>query len=423
MKKTIMTLTTVAVVGISSTLFTVTTQAETVQELETEHAEIQEKREALLGNLSDAENQIADVLMELEELNREIQKVNDALEENQKQLEKTKVHITEKENEVALFEEEIAALEEAIEIRFDILKERAVSYQQSGGEISYLEVIFGSKSFGDFISRVSAVNKITESDNALIKKQEEDKIKVEEKQKAVIVKLEELQEMEVELDGILALIEDQKAENENKIENLESKEKDLIALKEELQMEDSELATLEKNVVASINAALEPAPSTMVASAPVNDSGSDSNSDSNDDGKLTTLSSETSTASKPAASGNISTAMNAGFAHLGTPYVWGGKTTSGFDCSGFVSWAFAQAGISIPSSTSGLASTGTKVAPSNMQPGDLVFFNTYKTNGHVGIYLGGGKFIGAQNSTGLAVADMSSGYWAEHFAGHVRSVN
>ena len=114
--------------------------------------------------------------------------------------------------------------------------------------------------------------------------------------------------------------------------------------------------------------------------------------------------------------------MNAGFDHLGTPYVWGGKGPGGFDCSGFVSWAFAQGGISVPSSTAGLAGVGTKVSASNMQPGDIVFFNTYKTNGHVGIYLGGGKFIGAQNSTGLAVADMSSGYWADKFSGHVRSV-
>ncbi len=50
-----------------------------------------------------------------------------------------------------------------------------------------------------------------------------------------------------------------------------------------------------------------------------------------------------------------------------------------------------------------------------MRPGDMVFFNTYKTDGHVGIYLGGGKFIGSQSSTGVAVANMSSGYWADTF--------
>jgi len=52
----------------------------------------------------------------------------------------------------------------------------------------------------------------------------------------------------------------------------------------------------------------------------------------------------------------------------------------------------------------------------------MVFFNTYKTNGHVGIYLGGGRFLGAQDS-GLDVADMNSGYWKNHFTGHVRRIN
>jgi cell wall-associated NlpC family hydrolase len=54
-----------------------------------------------------------------------------------------------------------------------------------------------------------------------------------------------------------------------------------------------------------------------------------------------------------------------------------------------------------------------------MKPGDLVFFDTYKKDGHVGIYVGGGQFIGAQSSTGVAIANMSSGYWADHFSGHV----
>ncbi|WP_010647407.1 NlpC/P60 family protein [Oceanobacillus massiliensis] len=416
MKKTLITLTTVAVVGLGSTLFTGTTHAETVQELKTKQSEIQQDREALLAKLTDAEGQMADLLIELETLNEKIEELDAAMVENQKQMDKIKTSIADKESEIDALEEEIVKLEEAIEARFEILKERAVSYQQNGGEISYLEVIFGSKNFGDFISRVSAVNKITESDADLMKKQEEDKKAVEEKKTAVISKLDELKDMEVELEGVLALIDEQKAENESRKEELEMKQEDIIALKENLQLEDSQLASLEQDVKASLRAAIDPAPAVAVASATVGEADS-----SESGGKLEALSKKTSSA-RPAASGNISTAINAGFSHLGTPYVWAGKSPSGFDCSGFVSWAFAQAGISIPSSTSQLSSFGTKVSASNMQPGDIVFFNTYKTNGHVGIYLGGGKFIGAQNSTGLAVADMSSGYWAGKFNGHVRSV-
>ncbi|OEH53050.1 peptidase [Oceanobacillus sp. E9] len=406
LKKVIFTLTTATVVGLSSTLFTGVAHAETIEDLESQQSQIQEDRDAIKADLSDAESEIADVLIELEELNKEIERVDKALKENENKMDETQDKISEQEAEVEKLEKEIAELEEAIEKRYEILKERAISLQQSGGEITYLEVIFGAQDFGDFINRVQAVNKITDSDTSLIEQQEADKKEVETKQDEVVSKLDDLKEMEVEIKGMLATIEEQKSENEVKKDDLKEKEDNLVAMKNELEVEDSKLATLEKDVERSLSTATSPAPNTTVASASV---GTDSKSDNNN-------------VTRTSGSGGVSTAINAGFNHLGTPYVWGGKSPSGFDCSGFVSWAFAQGGISIPSSTSALASTGSKVSASNMQPGDIVFFDTYKTNGHVGIYLGGGQFIGAQNSTGLAVADMTSGYWADKFSGHVRSV-
>src|SRR5699024_10227578 len=102
-------------------------------------------------------------------------------------------------------------------------------------------------------------------------------------------------------------------------------------------------------------------------------------------------------------------------------YVWGGKNPStGFDCSGFVSWAY---GGKLPSSTGALQGVGSKVSLSEAQPGDLIFFDTYKTNGHVGIYLGNGQWVGSQSSTGVAVSDLSNTYWKNAFKGHVRRVN
>lgn len=90
-----------------------------------------------------------------------------------------------------------------------------------------------------------------------------------------------------------------------------------------------------------------------------------------------------------------------------------------FDCSSFVHWAYAQVGIPLGEltsvSTETLKNMGEPVHQNEMQPGDLVFFDTYKKDGHVGIYLGNGKFIGAQSSTGVAIADMAQGYWKERF--------
>nr|GGG66776.1 peptidase P60 [Virgibacillus oceani] len=359
-------------------------------------SQISDERSEIKADLSDAEAKIADALVDLKDLEKQINQVDDALAENEKQMKETKDKIASTKKEVDKLEKEIVKLEAEIEKRYEILRNRIVSYQQSGGDISYLEVIFGSKDFGDFISRVSAVSKIADSDTDLMKQQEEAKAELEEKQDKVKKKLNGLKDMKVELEGMQSLIVEQRKQNEKKKEELKDKVQDLKDLKAELKVKDSNLAAIQAEVNRSVAA-----------------------SKSSDGGKLTQLSSK---APAKASSGSLSTAINAGYKYLGVPYVWGGGSPSGFDCSGFVSWAFAQAGISIPSSTAGLQYTGSKVSYSNIQPGDLVFFNTYKTNGHVGIYVGGGKFIGSQNSTGLAVADMTSGYWKNHFAGHVRRV-
>lgn|SRR5690625_4670996 len=407
-----MTVTTVAVVGLSSVIFSQPIHANTVNELQDKQTKIEQERSEVKEKLSKADAEIADILFDLKEINEEIVKVDEALKANQEMLKQAKKDVEKTEEEIAELEEEIAELEEKIEARFDILKQRVTSYQKSGGNIGFLEVLFGSKNFGDFISRASAVTKITNSDTDLIKEQEEDKAEVEKKQAKVEEKLAEQKEAKVELEGMEALILDQQAENEASKKKLEKKEKQLASLKSDLEDQDSSLATLESEIRRDILRA-----TTQVASS--------SNGATSSGNDLTVLSDDGGDSGAPAtvkANGNVSTAITAGNPYLGTPYRWAGKSPSGFDCSGFVSWAFGQAGISIPSSTAGLSGTGTKVSYSDIQPGDLVFFNTYKTNGHVGIYVGNGQFIGSQNSTGLAYADMTSGYWKDKFSGHVRRV-
>lgn len=122
------------------------------------------------------------------------------------------------------------------------------------------------------------------------------------------------------------------------------------------------------------------------------------------------------------ANAQSSKAISVGQSLIGkTKYVLGGGRSQSdinkgvFDCSSFVHYAFKQAGVNLGNMTSTTTATlvkkGTAVSKSNMQPGDLVFFNTNKKNGHVGIYLGDNKFIGAQTSTGVGIANMNDSYW------------
>lgn len=267
MKKKLMTITTVAVVGIGSVFFSTPASANSVEDLKSKETELKQDRKDLKANLTEAEAEVADLLIELEEINVEISRIQKALEENKKSLKQNEEDITDTESEIDELEKEIAELEDAIEKRFEILKERAVAYQKNGGNISYIEVLFGSQSFGDFISRVSAINKITDSDAALMEQIEADKVIVEEKKEEVVVKLDELTDLKAELEGMQALIEDQEKETKKKQANLKEKEQTLVAKVEELKMEDSKLAALEREVRANISELTRPAPSTQIASS------------------------------------------------------------------------------------------------------------------------------------------------------------
>jgi cell wall-associated NlpC family hydrolase len=119
----------------------------------------------------------------------------------------------------------------------------------------------------------------------------------------------------------------------------------------------------------------------------------------------------------PPASSAAAQAAQVALGEQGVPYVWGGSSPSGFDCSGLVAWAFAQVGISLPHSSYALYNAGTHVSEGDLQPGDLVFFNGLS---HVGIYIGGGQFVHAPHTGDVVrVASLTSGD-AGSYVGAVR---
>ena len=116
--------------------------------------------------------------------------------------------------------------------------------------------------------------------------------------------------------------------------------------------------------------------------------------------------------------------LKTAYSMLGVPYMFGGISPGGFDCSGFVCYVFSKAGISLPRMADLQFEAVTHVPRSNLKTGDLVFFETYCPGpSHVGIYVGDGKFIHASCSKGISVAEVFTGYWGARYLGAGRVYN
>lgn len=107
--------------------------------------------------------------------------------------------------------------------------------------------------------------------------------------------------------------------------------------------------------------------------------------------------------------------------YLGVQYVWGGSSPNGFDCSGLVQYVYGKSGIQLPRTSYNQIQVGASVTPDKLRPGDLVFFDTDSSKrgaDHVGIYLGGGKFIHAPApGKGVQISSLADSYYMDRWMG------
>jgi peptidoglycan DL-endopeptidase CwlO len=430
LKKKFITLSASVMIGMGSLL---TVPAVSAENINSQRQEIQK-------SIDEAKTELTDLQAQRSKIEEKISSIEKAIEENNLKITEANEQIHSTKAEVERLNAEIALIEERINARNNILKDRAVSFQENGGQVRYVDVILGSSSFSDFIDRIDAVATIVEADQSLIEAHNADKTELEEKQKNVNSKLADLNSLKVELEGMQMHINDQKAQSEALKQELIQKENANEQELADLKQKDVELAA---QAQAALEAAAREAAEKSLQSNQISQTASEakatntttSNSVPKAESNTTTSNSvpkaESNTVSNTVSnpSGGLATVIKAGYKYIGnSTYKFGGGRTASdiargyFDCSAFVSWAFKQGGYNIGASTSVLRNQGTKISLSEAKPGDLVFFDTYKKDGHVGIYLGGGKFIGSQSSTGIAIANMNSGYYQKTFSGHVRRV-
>ncbi|HEU5256069.1 MAG TPA: C40 family peptidase [Vicinamibacterales bacterium] len=121
----------------------------------------------------------------------------------------------------------------------------------------------------------------------------------------------------------------------------------------------------------------------------------------------------------PSVPGALSAIVDTAMKLRGVPYRNGGSDPSGFDCSGFVQWVFAKNGVVLPREVREQYGAGHKIGLSEVQPGDLVFFETVSRGAsHVGLVIGSDQFVHAPSSTGVVrIERLTATYWARRFVG------
>ncbi|NPC91441.1 peptidase C40 [Bacillus sp. WMMC1349] len=410
--------------------------------------EIQKKRSDVNSSIESKRKEVAKLQKQQEQLEEKAKKLDEKALNTSNEIDDKKAEHKKAKKEVAKLKKEIKETEKRIKDRSKKIKQRVRSLQENGGSQSYIDVLLGAQSFGDFISRATAVSTIMDADKDLLEEQEKDKNKLEKAMTDLNKKLDEIQTTLADLKKLKKDL-DQQLKNQGKLskqlkEKQNKAESELNSLKDQAGSLTKEEKALQQKIKAEkANDAVAKKAQQESKSAVEKHSGSSSDEKSSGSSHKGSSSSKSSKGSSrnyssggsavSSNSGAIEGAISAGSSLVGkTRYVFGGGRTQSdikngrFDCSSFVRWAYASAGVQLGSglsaSTSTLVTKGRAVSRDEMKRGDLVFFDTYKTNGHVGIYLGNGQFLNCNTSHGVSIDSMNSQYWGNKFKGVVRRV-
>ncbi|MDF1999539.1 murein hydrolase activator EnvC family protein [Peribacillus frigoritolerans] len=253
MKKNIIAMNASIMIGLGSILAAPSVYAESISDLEKQKESIQEKRSGIESNISDTEKKIDSLQDKQMTAEDQIAAIEAKIAESAKKIDAKNAEITQTKKEIEALKEEIKVLKERIAKRNEVLKERALSFQETGGDVNYLEVLFGSSSFGDLVDRVGAVATIAEADRDILKQHELDKKDLEEKQKAVETKLASLEVAKAELLEIQKQQKQQKQEKDALVKKLKQQTEKHEHEKMGLEEEKANLAAQEKAIKSAIS--------------------------------------------------------------------------------------------------------------------------------------------------------------------------
>ncbi|MGX9135113.1 murein hydrolase activator EnvC family protein [Rummeliibacillus sp. JY-2-4R] len=241
-----------ATLALTVAIPSVSAGAQSLDDLKTQQQEVNQKKSDLSSTIKQKSSSINHNQTKINGFMNQIKKLDSKINSTDQKINKILAEIESTTSEIEELNKSIAKLEKNIEERDALLKDRARSIQESGGSISYVDVLLGANSFVDFIDRISAVNTLIDADRDIITAQMNDKKKLEEQQNELKQKLLKQQENRNQLEALRNSLDTQKKSKNKLIDNLEAEQAKLVSDKKLAEKEYSEALSISNKVQASI---------------------------------------------------------------------------------------------------------------------------------------------------------------------------
>ena len=292
---------------------------------------------------------------------------------------------------------ELAIARHNLRVAQDQLGALLVASYKGDGSSDVVAYVLGAGSFIDLVNRVEYLDRASKTKGELLAQIRRSKIQIEERQRELKTAENRAEALVKQAATRRAAVRTGLAARQKLLDSIHSDIKRLIA--EQERRREARAATA---AAAAEQAPSSPAPPSTGGAPPSTGGAPPSNGGA------------------PPSNGTLGQqAVQIAMQYLGVPYVWGGASPNGFDCSGLTMYVYAQLGISLPHYTGAQWTAGPHVARNQLQPGDLVFFES--NLGHMGMYIGGGSFIHAPHTGDVVkISSLSDPWYSSEYQGAVR---